>query len=194
MRRTFISSMCSCINKYISSSNSINPNPNPVSTQNDMDIPQWKDTIPFVPPITEGIVIKVYDGDTITIATTLFIENTRQDYKHQHQADDNNHKNISTLTSTSTSQIMYRIPVRLLGIDSPEIKGKTQHEKDMAKQSQLALEKLILHKQVYLKNVTTEKYGRLLADVYLDDLHINQWLLDNGYAVKYNGGKKTNWK
>ena len=44
-----------------------------------------------------------------------------------------------------------------------------------------------------LKNVKNEKYGRVLADVYLGDLHVNQWLLDNKYAVQYSGGTKTNW-
>jgi endonuclease YncB( thermonuclease family) len=42
-----------------------------------------------------------------------------------------------------------------------------------------------------LKNLKTEKYGRVLADVYLGDLHVNKWLLDNKYAVPYSGGKKT---
>lgn len=32
---------------------------------------KWSDTVPFVPPITSGRVIKVYDGDTITIAAKL---------------------------------------------------------------------------------------------------------------------------
>jgi hypothetical protein len=36
-----------------------------------LEIPDWKDTVVFVPPITGGIVIKVYDGDTITIASKL---------------------------------------------------------------------------------------------------------------------------
>ena len=31
----------------------------------------YEDTIPFIPPITHGKVIKVYDGDTITIAALL---------------------------------------------------------------------------------------------------------------------------
>ena len=35
-----------------------------------------------------------------------------------------------------------------------------------------------------------EKYGRLLADVYLDELHLNQWLIENKYAVAYDGGTK----
>jgi hypothetical protein len=34
-------------------------------------IPKWKDTIEFVPPVSEGFVIKVYDADTLTIASRL---------------------------------------------------------------------------------------------------------------------------
>jgi endonuclease YncB( thermonuclease family) len=43
---------------------------------------------------------------------------------------------------------------------------------------------------VKLTNIKTEKYGRILADVYLDGTHINQWMLDNKHAVQYNGGTK----
>ena len=31
----------------------------------------YKDTTPFIPPLTYGKVIKVYDGDTLTIASKL---------------------------------------------------------------------------------------------------------------------------
>ena len=33
--------------------------------------------------------------------------------------------------------------------------------------------------------------GRLLANIYLDDECINDWMLKNGYAIAYDGGKKT---
>jgi hypothetical protein len=36
----------------------------------DMKI-DWKNTVEFVPPVEKGIVIKIYDGDTITIASKL---------------------------------------------------------------------------------------------------------------------------
>jgi micrococcal nuclease len=124
---------------------------------------EWKDTVAFVPPITEGHVIKVYDGDTITIASTLPIVNSP----------------------------LYRFSVRLSGIDSAEIKSKNLNEKDHAKKVRDILSELILHKTVTLKNISTEKYGRILADVYLDDLFINEWMLNEGYAVEYNGGTKT---
>lgn len=123
----------------------------------------WKNCVPFVPPVYRGKVIKVYDGDTITIATKLYYD----------------------------ANTIYRFSVRLLGIDSAEIKGKTENEKHLAILARDALMAKILGHVVELRNVSTEKYGRLLADVYLGDLHINGWMLENGYAVPYHGGTKT---
>jgi hypothetical protein len=123
----------------------------------------YDETVPFVFPITQGPVIKVYDGDTITIASKMPYD----------------------------SSPMYRFHVRLNGIDTAEIKGKTPDEKEAAKLAKTALENLILSKTVTLKNVQNEKYGRILADVYLDDLHVNQWMIEQRYAVKYDGKKKN---
>ena len=123
---------------------------------------KWEETSAFVPPITGGQVIKVYDGDSITIAGYLPMYNSP----------------------------LFRFSVRLNGIDTPEIKGKDEDEKTAAKEARDALSKLILHKEIILKNVSTEKYGRILADVYLADLCLNDWLIEQRYAVKYDGGKK----
>ena len=128
----------------------------------------YDDTILFIPPIKYGKVVKVYDGDTITIATTLPFDNSP----------------------------IYRFSVRLAGIDSPEIKAKTSIEKMLAQKSQQGLENLVLDKVVQLKNISFEKYGRILADVYVGDLFVNQWMIDNKLAVVYDGGKKnrpTEW-
>ena len=125
-------------------------------------ITKWDDTVPFVVPVSGGEVIKVYDGDTITIAAKMPFKGSP----------------------------LYRLPVRLNGIDTPEIKGKSEDEISVAKEARDALSALILHKNVVLKNVSTEKYGRILADVYLDELHINKWLIDQRFAVKYDGGTK----
>ena len=122
-------------------------------------------SIQFIPPITEGEVISVYDGDTITIVSKLPYE----------------------------ASPLYRFSVRLAGIDCAEIKGKTEKERELAQEAKNALQKLILNKVVSLKNLKNEKYGRVLADVYLGDLHLNKWMLDNNYAVEYSGGKKTDW-
>ena len=123
---------------------------------------EYADTSPFVPPIHFGKVIKVYDGDTITIASVL----------------------------PNTTEPIYRFSVRLNGIDTPEIRGKTPEEKDLAILARDELYNKIYGKMVTLENVGTEKYGRILADVYLDEEHINEWLVSKEYAVRYDGGTK----
>ena len=108
-------------------------------------------------------MIKVYDGDTITVAAKLpFAESP-----------------------------IYRFSVRLRSIDSPEIKGTTKKECKLAIQARDALHALIFGKIVDIRNNGKEKYGRLLADIYCDGIHINQWMIDKHYAVKYDGGKKV---
>ena len=57
--------------------------------------------------------------------------------------------------------------------------------------STIAKPKPVQKKKVVLKNVSLEKYGRLLADVYVDGIHVNAWMKQKGHAVDYFGGKKT---
>jgi endonuclease YncB( thermonuclease family) len=124
----------------------------------------YKDTVPYVHQIHRGKVVKVYDGDTITIAAKLL------------------HFDNSPV---------YRFSVRLRGIDSPEMKTKFPIEKILADKSQKALSQFILHQIVYLTDVGMDKYGRILANVYLDKVNISQWMLENGYAVPYDGTIKN---
>lgn len=136
---------------------------------NNLDKPiELDDCVPFVPPIAKGYVIKVYDGDTITIASKLpYLESP-----------------------------LYRFSVRLNGIDCPEIKGKEEHEKECAQIAKKEVSELIFNKVVTLQNLQTEKYGRILADVYINDLHLNKYLVDKRLAVVYDGGTKIcpkNW-
>jgi micrococcal nuclease len=125
----------------------------------------WEDTLEFTFPIKGGRVIKVYDADTITIASKLPFD---------------------------TSPI-YRLSVRLNGIDTPEIKGKgiSDDEKEAAKNARDFVANMVLNKFVRLENIETEKYGRILADVYIGDIHLNKLLLKENYAVKYDGGTKN---
>jgi endonuclease YncB( thermonuclease family) len=128
----------------------------------------WKDTVQFVPPVEKGVVIKVYDGDTITIASKL----------------------------PYLSSPLYRFSVRLSGIDCPEIKGKDENEKQCAQIAKQEMSDLIMNKIVTLKNIETEKFGRILADVYMGDLHLNKHMIEKRLAVTYDGGTKIspkNW-
>jgi endonuclease YncB( thermonuclease family) len=139
---------------------------NPImSTRISIDNVVYADTKIYIPNITSGKVVKVYDADTITVANRISVGGEQ-------------------------SEEIYRFQVRLNGIDSPEIKSKNPTTKALAKESRDVLSGMIFGKIVELRNVQLEKYGRLLADVYLGDVHLNQWLIDNKYAVKYDGGTK----
>jgi micrococcal nuclease len=88
--------------------------------------------------------------------------------------------------------------VRLNGIDTPEMKGKgvEEEEKVAAKLARDFVSNIALNKYVRLENIESEKYGRILADVYIGDVHLNGILLKERYAVKYDGGTKikpTSW-
>ena len=66
----------------------------------------------------------------------------------------------------------------------------TPERADDAKKARDSLSQLIMNKNVTLQNVKNEKYGRILADVYLDELHLNKWMIDQSFAVAYDGKTK----
>ena len=139
-----------------------NSTDNSTDTNEQFESISYNDTIPFIAPINKGKVIKVYDGDTITIATKLpYYESP-----------------------------MYRFSVRLNGIDCPEIRGKTDDEKECAQIAKQEVVNLLMGNIIELKNLQTEKYGRVLADVYINGLNINNHMVDKRLALKYDGGTK----
>jgi micrococcal nuclease len=142
-------------------SQQFSPSPSPPLLASKLNV---KHLPPFVPPITEGCVVKVYDGDTITIAARV--------------------------PGLHASPI-YKFSVRLNGIDTPEMRTHNEEEKTVAVKAQKALSDRIFGKTVTLKNVSLEKYGRLLADVHFEGCHLNQWLIDQRLALPYDGGTKA---
>ena len=80
------------------------------------------------------------------------------------------------------------IPIRVAGIDTPEIRGS---EKVKGLLAQNFVENLLMGaKKVELRNLKRGKYFRIVADVYFDDKNLAELLLKEGYAVEYHGGKK----
>jgi endonuclease YncB( thermonuclease family) len=64
-------------------------------------------------------------------------------------------------------------------------------EKKKAKEARDALLEKIMDKTVQLKKTSTEKYGRLLAEVWYNNENINEWMIAKGHAVRYEGDTKT---
>ena len=86
------------------------------------------------------------------------------------------------------------IPIRLNGVDTPEIRGKCGHEKDLAiKARDFVRNKLANAKEIKLNNLQRGKYFRVVANVMVDGVSLEQELLDNELAYKYTGGKKSSW-
>jgi endonuclease YncB( thermonuclease family) len=103
-----------------------------------------KDCQVYIPPLKTVRVIKVYDGDTITIATRM----THLD-----------------------PNAIYKFSVRLNGIDTPELRGGSAKEKAAGLVSRDKLAAKIMGKDVELRNVGFEKYGRVLCEVWLGKLN-----------------------
>ena len=122
----------------------------------------YADTVPFVPNIRSGMVVKVYDGDTITIAAQ----------------------------PVGCADSIYRFSVRLRGIDTAEMTSKDPTMKMLAVKARDYVADKCLNQEVVLGNIACDKYGRVLANVFVNDLCLNKELLDRGLAIPYNGGTK----
>ncbi len=78
-------------------------------------------------------------------------------------------------------------PVRLKGIDTPEIRGNCIEEIRLAEKARIRLNQLCYNKPVLLKYVCRDKYNRLLADVFCGGLDVTAILLREHLGVAYSG-------
>ena len=102
-----------------------------------------------------AFVRKVYDGDTVTVDIDLGFDVVLQKQK-----------------------------IRLLRINAPEVRGEQRAE---GLKSRDALRERIGNKWVKVKTQQDKKgkYGRWLGEIWLDDVCVNDWLLQEGLAVEY---------
>ena len=86
------------------------------------------------------------------------------------------------------------IPIRVNGVDTPEIRGKCQYEKNLALEARdFVRDKLSNAKEIKLINLQRGKYFRVVANVLVDGVSLEQELLDNKLAYRYDGGRKLSW-
>ena len=102
-----------------------------------------------------ALVTSVYDGDTLTADIDL-----------------------------GFSIVMRGQTIRLARINTPEIRGSGA---ESGIKSRDALRSKVLGKSVILKTIkdTREKYGRWLGEIWIDGICINDWLLSEGLASRY---------
>jgi len=115
--------------------------------------------------VTVSKVISVYDGDTFRV-------------------------NIASLPPI----VGKNIAIRVNGVDTPEIRGKCQYEKNLAlKARNFVRDKLANAKEIKLTNLQRGKYFRVVANVLVDGVSLEQELLDNELAYEYHGKRKLSW-
>jgi micrococcal nuclease len=111
----------------------------------------------------EAKFVRNYDGDTITV-------------------------NIQSYPPI----VGKKISIRVNGIDTPEMRGKSPKEKQLARTAKKLVSSLLKNAEtIELKNMKRGKYFRIVADVYYDGKSLNEVLLKNKLAVPYYGGTKT---
>lgn len=87
-----------------------------------------------------------------------------------------------------------RISVRVWGIDTPEMRGKCEQEKQLARKAkQHTVAMLRAADTIELVNLRRDKYFRLLAEVSVDGKDLGYSLITNNLARPYGGGKKAGW-
>lgn len=127
--------------------------------------------------VVNGRVVSVYDGDTLRIV-----------FRYRGELQQHN--------------------CRMLGYDSPEMKPPSANknrelEKDAALVAKATLEARTINQLIKVECHGFDKYGRILVVLYTrrtgclffgcghKGYNINQYMIENGFGVPYDGGTKA---
>jgi len=113
----------------------------------------------------QAAVDRVVDGDTIAVIARIWVN-----------------QSLSVL-------------VRVRGIDAPELRGRCEAERQLARRAKAYVRAALASGEVRLTNISGGKYwGRVLADVTTTEGNsIAAALLRNGLARPYQGRKRAPW-
>ena len=90
-----------------------------------------------------------------------------------------------------------RAPVRIRGLDTPEIHGACDSEIRAARDASQGLRELLASGDVLLSEISSDKYERVLARVFVRRggalLDVAEVMVNEGYGRAYEGRKRTGW-
>ncbi|HUT30856.1 MAG TPA: thermonuclease family protein [Sedimentisphaerales bacterium] len=87
------------------------------------------------------------------------------------------------------------MPIRINGIDCPEIRDKRKEIKQLAiRAREFTRNKLENGRVIKLKNMQRGKYFRIIADVEIDGQDLGSMLIQEGLARRYDGGERGEWE
>ena len=88
-----------------------------------------------------------------------------------------------------------KMSVRVRGIDGPEIRGKCDTEKALARSARDRVRDILRNaRRVEFCDVAWGKYAaRVVADVLVDGTQLSSILLQDGHVRVYEGGPRSGW-
>ena len=127
--------------------------------------PATAGTAPAITGPMAAKVVKVYDGDTFTVEAYPW------------------------------PGLEAKASVRVNGVDTPEIRGKCEAEKQQAIEAREFVKGLVLGEVVYLENVKHGRYAsRVVADVKLGNGdNLAEKIISQGLGREYHGGARVGW-
>lgn len=99
------------------------------------------------------------------------------------------------VTMPALPKSLSKMTVRILGIDTPELRGECSKEKELAMKARIFANKTFREARVIeFKDLKWDKYGgRILSNVYLDGYLYADMIINEQLARPYDGGKKEGW-
>tara|TARA_R110002050_G_scaffold277536_1_gene423245 strand:- start:8236 stop:8703 length:468 start_codon:yes stop_codon:yes gene_type:complete len=86
----------------------------------------------------------------------------------------------------------YHEPVRIVGVDTPEINGKCELESKRAVVAKEYLEDVLAHaNNIVLLNPGRDRYDRVLAVVIVDGHDLSQLIIDSGNGRVWRGRRES---
>ena len=74
--------------------------------------------------------------------------------------------------------------IRLACIDTPELKGKKANP-IKAKEARDFMNNLVSNEKVSIKRITTDKYGRTVAELFKKNINLQELVVKKGYGKIY---------
>lgn len=110
-----------------------------------------------------------YDGDTIYVAPSL--------------------------ETPACSRLRYGRweAVRVMGVDTPELKGRCAVESIAAERARSRMIELLGSDEVRLERHGCDRYERTLARVFVDGRDVAETLIEEGLGRPYAGGHRDGW-
>jgi endonuclease YncB( thermonuclease family) len=83
--------------------------------------------------------------------------------------------------------------IRLACIDTPELRGK-RAQPERAKTARDYLRSLVVGRDVAIRRITKDRYGRTVAELFVDGSNVQQQLVATGHAeIYWKYAKQCGW-